>query len=319
VFIGALCFQTYYNWQACVAIGADRLRQNYQVFIVARAVQVILSLGGLYFFPNILTLAVAYAVSAVLARVLLGRVIRDLLARATPGEPAAAGDLLRTITPTALRLGWATVGEFFTNRFSLFAVSLAIGAAAAAEYALTLQAMMVLLTVSQIGTSLSVPRLAAARLTGDKDALRDLYAFCIVASVTLLGVGSAAFIVVGEPILRFIGSETMLPPLPILILLAVIYTVSVNAHTAMNIITTGNRVPQLRAVLVTGLATTIGVIIVALTTKDLFTFVAVQGVTQLAFNWWRWPVFAFRETGLTLGVLLQSAIAGGRRVVLGHP
>ena len=321
VFIAALAVQANFNWQGCVIVGSDRVRQNYQVFIVARLTQVVLSLVGLYFFPNLLTLSVAYAISVLVGRVHARLVIRDVLKRIAhePTDPKAVGAILRTIMPVATKLGWVTVGEFFTNRFSLFAVSLAVGAAAAAEYAITLQAMMVLLTVSQIATALSMPRMAAARLSGDAQAVRDLYAFCLVLSVTLLGCGSAAFIVLGEPILRAIGSGTMLPSTPVLVLLGVIYTVSVNAHTAMNVITSGNRVPQLRAVLLTGAATTLGVIIVAMMKGNLIDFVAVQGVTQLAFNFWRWPIYAFTETGLTVGALWRSAIAGGRRIVLGHP
>ncbi len=319
-FMAAMTVQTSYNWQGCVMVGADRMRQNYQVFTVARLVQVALSLIGLYFFPNILTLAVAYAVSVIVGRVYARLVIRDVLRMTAHAktEISKVNDILRTIVPTAAKLGWVTLGEFFTNRFSLFAVSLAVGAAAAAEYAIALQAMLVLLTVSQIATAMSVPRMAAAQLANDRPAMADLYAFCLVLSVTLLALGSAAMIILGEPILRLIGSETMLPSLPVLILLGVTYTVAVSAHTAMNIITAGNRVPHLRAVLLTGAATTIGVIIVAVMKGDLVAFVAVQGLTQLAFNFWRWPLYAFRDTGLRVSTLLPSALGGARRVVLGN-
>jgi O-antigen/teichoic acid export membrane protein len=320
VFLLGLLVQTNYNWLGCLTVGADRMRQNYQVFIAARSTQVVLSLVGLYYYPSILTLALAYALSVVVGRVLARRAIEDILRRQAPtSDPRAAWAMVRTIAPTAFRTGLATIGEFFTNRFSLLAVSLALGAAGAAEYAIAMQAMMVLLTVSQIGTALSAPRLAAARLGDDKTALRELYAFCLVASVTMMALGSTALIAVGEPILHLIGSETMLPALPVMILLAAIYTIAVNAHTAMNVIASGNRVPYLRAVLITGAATTLGVILVALVNGGLFAMVAVQGVTQLAFNFWRWPVYAFRETGLSLGALWSNAVAGGRRVVLGHP
>ena len=319
-FLAAMTVQTSFNWQGCVIVGADRMRQNYQVFTVARLVQVALSLAGLYFFPNILTLAVAYAVSVLVGRVHAHLIVADIvrMTAQTKTEVAKVKGILRTIVPTAAKLGWVTLGEFFTNRFALFAVSLAVGAAAAAEYAIAMQAMMVLLTVSQIATAMSVPRMAAAQIANDRPAMADIYAFCLVLSVTLLALGSASMILLGEPILNAIGSETMLPALPVLILLSVIYTVAVNAHTAMNMITAGNRVPHLRAVLLTGAATTIGVIGVALMKGDLIAFVAVQGITQLAFNFWRWPIYAFRETGLTLTRLLPSAWSGARRVVLGR-
>lgn len=319
VFIAALAVQTAFNWQGAIMVGADRMRENYQVFALARFLQVALSVGGLFLFHSVLTLSIAYAISVIVGVTHARLVIRDVMKRVAhvPADTKAANGILRLILPTASKLGWVTVGEFFTNRFALFAVSLAVGAAAAAEYAVTMQVMMVILTVAQIGTSLSIPRLAAARLARDMDAMRELYAFCIVLSVTMLACASGAFIVLGEPLLRLIGSETLLPPVPVLILLAVIYTITVNAHTAMNVIVTGNQVPHLRAVLLTGAATTIGVIVVALMKGDLFAFVAVQGVTQLAFNFWRWPLYAFRETGLTVRTLYSSAIAGARRVVLG--
>lgn len=319
-FIFALTLQTNFNWQMCVMVGADRMRQDYENFIFARSVQVVLSLAGLYFFPNILTLAVAYAVSVMVSRLHAWLVIRDLLrlgAGVRPDTKAAVG-ILRTIMPMAAKLGWVTLGEFFTNRFSLFAVSLAIGAAAAAEYAITMQIMIVLLAIAQMGYSLAGPRLASARLTGDSQAVCELYAFCIVFGVALLGVSFAGLIALGEPILRLVGSDTLLPPLPVLILLSAIFLLTTNMQSAMNIITTGNQVPHMRAVLITGIATTLGVIAVAFAEGNLLAFVAVQGVTQLAFNFWRWPVYAFRDSGLTLGSLWGSAIAGGKRVVLGH-
>jgi len=319
-FLAAMTAQTSYSWQGCIMVGADRMRQNYQVFTVARLVQVVLSLGGLYFFPNILTLAAAYAVSVLVGRVHARLVVADVLRMTmhVRTELAKVREILRTIVPTAAKLGWVTLGEFFTNRFSLFAVSLAVGAAAAAQYAIALQAMLVLLTVSQIATAMSIPRMAAAQLANDKPAMADIYAFCLVLAVSLLALGSVSMIVLGGPILRFIGSETTLPALPVLILLSVIYTVAVSAHTAMNVITAGNRVPHTRAVLLTGAATTIGVIMVYFANGSLFAFVAVQGITQLAFNFWRWPLYAFRQTGLTVSGLLPSAVRGAQRVVLGR-
>jgi O-antigen/teichoic acid export membrane protein len=320
LFAAALALQTNFSWQGCLTVGADRLRQNYQVFIVSRGVQVVLSVVGLYFYPNILTLAGAYALSVLVARVHAGWVVRDLVRQGD--ESLSSGPeamrMLGTISPVAIRQGWVQVGEFFTNRFALLAVSLSVGAAAAAGYAIVMQVMMVLLMVSQIGTALSMPRIAAARLTGDTKAVRELYAFSMVLAVTLLACGATGFVLLGEPLLQLIGSETTLPHWTVVALLGLIYTVSVNTHTAVNVITTGNTVPHLRAMLVTGLATMLGLIAVALTRGNLLAFAAVQGLTQAAFNFWRWPAYAFNDTGLTLKGLWPSAFAGARRVLLGH-
>lgn len=320
VFLAALVVQTSLNWQGCLLVGADRQQRHYQIIITARVVQVTLSLIGLYLWPNVLSLAIAYALSIGVSRLLAGLSIADLRRRAAEHAVDAAQSMriLKTIAPNAVKLGWTTLGDFFTTRFALFAVSLAVGAAAAAEYALLMQAMMVLLSVSQIVTYVSMPRMATARIAGDMKAMREYYALAAVASVGLLGAGSVGLILLGEPILRLIGSNTMLPPLPVLILIGAMFTVMVNAHTAMNVITSGNRVPHLRAVLATAAVTTLLTIIAAALRLDLFLIIAIQAGTQLAFNFWRWPVYAFRETGLTLGTLWSSAVAGARRVLLGH-
>lgn len=320
VFLASLVLLTSFMWQTSLLMGADRMRQFYQVYIASRLVQLALSVGGLLFFPNVFTLALAFAASVIVTRLVGRYFVRDLVAQARGAESSAseATRILRVVSPIAVRQGWVAIGEFFTNRFALFAVSLALGASAAAGYAITTQVMIVLINVAQIGAVLSVPRMAAARLQRDEAAVRELFAFSTAMSLVLVIGGAVAFTVLGGPVLHAFGAETTLPPWPVLAVLGAVYAFNAHTQTTLNCITTGNRVPYLRAVLLTGLATTLAIIAVALAGGGLMEFAIVQGLTQMAFNFWRWPVYAWRETGLTWGTFPVSVLRGARRVLAGR-
>lgn len=316
IFLGSIYLQIAMNWQTSLVLGADRMADHYKIYISSRLTQVVLSVIGLLILPDLLSLAIAHAASIVVSRVHSHLVIRDLLsaARARPVRRGDAGAVLAKLWPTALCLGGVTIGEFLSSRVILLIVSLAVGAIAAAEFAVSLQAMLVLLSVAQVGASISLPRIAAARVRGDRVELRELYAFAIAAAFIILGFGLVALVTVGELLLALVGSNTFLPDPAILLVLSLTFLMTANMQIAASVIMSANRVPHTRAVLVTGAATAIAVSLAAWAGADLLSLVLVQALAIGAYNAWKWPKVAFEEAGLNGGNFLASTLAGARRI-----
>ena len=319
VFLASIYIQIALNWQTALVLGADRMADHYKIYISSRLSQVVLSVIGLLILPDLISLAIAHALSIVVSRVHSHLVVRDIL-KIVRKQGAAADDraILRKLWPTAMRLGGVTIGEFLSNRFLLLIVSLAIGATAAAEFAITLQAMIVLLHVAQVAASISLPRIAAARMRGDHAELRELYAFGLVGALGILCLGLAGLLIAGEVILGLIGSNTMLPDRNILLALSLSFILTINVQVAANVLMSANKVPHTGAVLTTGAATAVAVSAAAWLGADLLTLVLVQAAIFAAYNAWKWPRMAFRDAGLTPANFWPSAAAGARRVLSGH-
>lgn len=320
LFTITLVIHTYLNWQTGLVMGADRMRQYYQAITVSRLAQVAVSVICAIYMRNLMGFVIGYAASAVVLRIYYHFIARDLtaMARAEGGEKAAVWPVLKKISPNALRAGWAMIGIFLTNRFSFLVISLTIGATLAAEYAIAQQAFFALNGVAIVAGSMLNPRMAAARVSGEDDLARDLHAFGVSFAIAAFALGSIAMMVLGNPILDLIGSQTHLPALSILVAMAIVFLLELNMNFGLGAIATGNRIPQVRAVLVTGVVVAIGVMIVGWAGGGLLMFVAVQGLAQLAFNFWRWPLEALDDLGMKPARFFHHAVSGARRTLFHH-
>lgn len=320
LFVAAIVFHTYMNWQAGVVMGSDRMREYYQIVMVARVAQVALSVIGLLIKPDLISLAIAYAASAVVMRIHYQIVARRVtsLVDGMRSEPGATRRILGFIAPNAIKVGWVTIGGYLTNRFSFLAMSLSLGAILAAEYAIAQQAFFALFAIAGVAGHLTNARMTAARMAGDKLIMRDIYAFTVVFAAAVLLSGAIGLMCFGDMLLRLIGSQTLLPPLAILIAMTVLFILDLNAGLAMGLIATGNSVPFMRAVLITGAVVAIGSVVVGTAGGGVMAYILVQGAAQLCYNFWRWPQYAAGELGLTAGNFGGAAVAGARRMLFDH-
>lgn len=309
---------TYFNWQNAVIIGADRMRQFYFVVIASRLTQVVVSVVGLIIWPNLLVLAIGYGASMIVFRMLTAYFTRDIVNSVAhvPADRAEARDMIKIIAHSATKVGYVMIGAFLANRFNLLSITMFLGAASAAEYAIAQQALNALTSVSLIGVSMLLPAMANARIHDDKRHLRDMLAFSNVSAAILFVCGIVALLVMGNWLLSLIHSKTMLPPVWLLLLLAGVFWLDTQVFISTQYITTGNRVPHLRAVVVTGLGISLAVFITGSLGGDLTAMLCVQCALLIAYNAWKWPSVAFREVGLTLANFLPSALSGARQLLL---
>lgn len=309
---------TFFNWQNAVVIGADRMRQFYFVIIASRLTQVLISVIGLMIWPNLLVLALGYGASMIVFRLMTGYFIRDIMKSVSheKADRAEARNMVRVVAHSATKVGYVTMGAFLANRFNLLSITLFLGAASAAQFAIAQQALNALTSVSLVGVSMLLPAMASARIHDDKKQLKDLLAFSYVSAAALFICGIIALLVMGNWLLSLIHSKTLLPSMGIVLLMGAVFWLDSQIFIATQYITTGNRVPHLRAVVATGLLVSLGVFLAGRLGGGLVTMLCVQGGALLVYNAWKWPKMTFDEVGLTLANLATSAMTGARSLLL---
>jgi O-antigen/teichoic acid export membrane protein len=295
VFAAGIAINLYFLWAAPLLMGSDRVYQNYLSTIITRGGFSVLGAAALLVGGGLVALAAAnlIAVAAGAAFVLfaLRPVLRDLAAVSTPAE----GHVLGSLWYNSSRTGLVLVGGFLINRANVLVFSTFVGLAASAQYAFTLQILSAGMAVAQLPTMVAVPRMTALRVQGRMDALARLFlirhAFLLVAFALF----AAAVGVVGQWALTLIGSHVSLMPPAIFALFSVVLLLELNSINAGYLLSTGNRVPFVRSALVSGAAVLAGSLGAVWLGWGVAGAVAAQGLVQLAYNNWKWPLEAWKE------------------------
>lgn len=317
ILVVAHAASTYFNWQTALLFGADRMRKFYFVIIASRLVQVVVSVAGLVMTGSIVVLAIGYAASILVYRVLTQYFLRDIIksvAKVAP-QQVEAKHMTSVVAHNAMKVGWVTLGGFLASRFNILSLSMFLAAKPAAEYAISQQALNALASVSLVGTSLLTPMLANARFHRDKTTLREIFSFINLSAFLIFVAGVIGLFLLGNTLLGLIHSKTMLPAAPVLLMICVIYWLDAQVTISTQFILTSNRVPYLKAMVATGAAVALGVLAAGFLGGDLMTFLMIQAGIVLAYNAWKWPAEASAEVGLSPANFLSSALAGAQRVL----
>ncbi|WP_431469981.1 O-unit flippase-like protein [Sphingosinithalassobacter sp. LHW66-3] len=286
-----------FQWITPLLMGTGRIQQNYLFLIANRGLYAIVGIVVLLAGGGLVALAVAAVAGQIASRAVAQFLIAPAAAplrriKVTAGERAAT---LAAIWPNASRMGVVAIGAFLINRYTLFAISSFIGVAAAAPYALSLQMLMAVGAVAQLPMLITTPQIVALRVRHDRAGLRQLLARNLGLFVLLFLLGAVAAAVVVPWLLILIGSRTALLPTGTLLLLSLVLMLEGFHSTAASFITTRNEVPFVPAALISGLCVGILTTLAGWLGGGIAIMIACQGLVQLAYNNWRWPLAAWKE------------------------
>lgn len=284
-------------WVSPVLMGSGRIEKNYLYVIASRTTYSLLGIivllmgGGIVYLS--LTVVISQIFSRGVSRFFLNGAIGDGDLRTV--DRAAANEVLKNIWPNAGRMGAVSIGGFLMTRFNLFVVFSFVGIAAGGAFALSLQLLMALSAVAQLPMQAAMPGLVSARVAHDGQKLRHSFSAAMVLYCVIY-IAGALFVCLAAPrLLILIGSHITLLSRPILALFALILFLEGFHSNAAFFITTANNVPFLRPALISGGAVAVGGLVLGWFGADVFVIIAWQGLVQLVYNNWRWPLMAWTE------------------------
>lgn len=281
---------------------------------LGKAFMVAVSVPALALGYGLLGLAVSSLAGALLYRWLLHRLFlapdrseTALLRGKTPRDSHCIGVLWKS----AWRLGAVQIGAFLILRANLILASAYFALGEVAAYGLALQVAGLLGTVAAMLATLLMPRMSTLQAQGRMDELRRLFSTAIVGAALLYATGAALLLLLGPAALHGLGSRTTLPPQPLLALLLGVLFLELLHSVSATYLTTLNRVPFTSAALLSGVAVvTLAYALVRLTDLGLAALVAAQGLVQLAYNNWKWPLEAMRHLGMRPSEVLRLGASG---------
>jgi O-antigen/teichoic acid export membrane protein len=288
----------YFSWVNPILIGANRIEQDLISQIVGKGGAALLGIIALMSGGGLLALALAQLVALISARLVAAGFMRPI----TRHLPLVAVDwarirrLLASIAPNASRFGIASLSGFLITRSSVFAVTTFAGLGAGGSYAISLQLLSAVLQVAQMPAQFTMPRLVALHAHHDRTAIRKEAIRISAIFVGLFLLGIAAIIIAGPPLFAAIGSDVRLLPFELLLCLGLVMMLEGLHSVSAFVLMTGNKVPFARAAIVSALAVAAGTVIAGWRGWGIGGIIAVQGLVQLSYNNWRWPLMVLQDT-----------------------
>ena len=292
------CYNLYTFYYDALLTGKGYIRQSQQINIFGQAIYVCLAIGLIYAGFGLTAIVGSQLISTIIRRVLSYRVfftpeLKDKLETVTPQEPK---EILKAITPNAVKIGLTQAGGFLVNKSAVLIGSAFLTLEEVACYGITLQVMDILARCATVFYQSYLPKLAQCRTENDLAGLRRYYLLCTGSLLAVYVAGGVAWAFLGNWALDLIHSQTHFLPTTMLCVMLFISLLEHNHAQSAGFIMADNKIPFFIPSLASGAATVLLLwLFLSPLQLGVWGLILAPGVAQLAYQNWKWPSVVIKE------------------------
>lgn len=292
------CYNLYTFYYDALLTGKGYIRQSQQINILGQAIYVCLAIGLIYAGFGLTAIVGSQLISTIIRRILTYRVfytaeLKAKLADAAAQEPK---DILKAITPNAVKIGLTQAGGFLVNKSAVLIGSAFLTLEEVACYGITLQVMDILARCATVFYQSYLPKLAQCRTENDMAGLKRYYLLCTGSLLAVYVAGGIAWVFLGNWALDLIHSQTHFLPTTMLCVMLFISLLEHNHAQSAGFIMADNKIPFFIPSLVSGTATILLLFIfLSPLHMGIWGLILAPGIAQLAYQNWKWPSVVIKE------------------------
>lgn len=291
-------YTLYYN---ALLLGKGYIRRERQIMILSQCVYLSLAIVLIYAGYGLTAIVSSQAVSIILQRILSYRVFftKELKQQLLHTEADETKDILRAISPNAVKVGLTQLGGFCVTKSALLIGSAFLTLEETACYGITLHIIDILARCSTVYYQSITPKIAQSRANKDVIKLKYYFVCSISILVATFLIGGAAIAFLGNWGLNMIGSETKFLPTIMLCVMLLIYLLETNHSIAAGFISADNRIPFFIPSLLSGLGTVLLLwLFLSIFKWGVWGMILSQGIAQLVYQNWKWPSMVIKELNI---------------------
>lgn len=301
--IGINCFNLYTFYYDALMTGKGMVRQMQQINIVGQLTYILLAIALLYMGWGLIAIVASQLTSTIIRRVCVYRTFfRPELREAMRNDTAEQSDkdILSAILPNALKLGVTSIAGFIIYKFGTLIGGAILPLALMGSYGITFQVTDIIARMGSVYYQSFVPKIAQYRIERNNKQLRLIYLRSILALLGVFALLGGGVLIVGNPLLKLLGSQTMFLPTGMFAVLLLIHLLERNHVIAWGFILAKNEVPFMWPSVITAAATLL-LTYVLLGPLDcgIWGLIIAPGIAQLCYQNWRWPQATVSELWCT--------------------
>ena len=254
--VGINGYSIYTMYYESLLTGKGYIKEAQQINMLGQFLYLVLAIVLVLCGFGLTAIIASQLISIIIRRILSYRVFftSDIKAKLAHSASQNPKHILRAIYPNAIKSGLTSVGGFLVNKSSILLCSIFLPLPATASLGITLQIMEILSRCGIVVYTSTLPKIAQYRVERNIPALKRLYLYSVYSLIAVFIAGGAATVLLGNPALEWLHSETLLLPASMLCVMILIFFLEQNHVIAAGYIMADNRIPFFIPSLVSGAA-----------------------------------------------------------------
>ena len=312
IYAVAVFLNLYYGYYASFLIGVGDVAQANKNTVWARLLQIILMVVLLFMKFGLIGACVAYLAYGTLFR-LLGKYyfykykgIGENLSK-VKYEPSwdEIKEMISIVWHNAWRDGAISLCNYCCNQVSTLICSAYLSLAETGTYSIGVQIASAIATIAGTLYNTYQPELQVAYVVNDKDRMRKTMSMIVVSFTYLFILGTAAFCVVGVPLLRIIKPSAVVS-IPVLLGLCLYQFILKYRNCYTSYFSCTNRILYVGGFTVSAvLCVLFSFIAIGPLRMGVWGLIIAQIISQAVYNLWKWPWLGRKELELSIGEMIR--------------
>jgi O-antigen/teichoic acid export membrane protein len=296
----SIFFNIYYSYYTSLLTGKGLIMESKKAMVYSRITYIILVFILLFLGVGLLGVVLAGLIAPFVNRYIsyyffFTKELKEKINKFTITSKEKV-ELFSIIWHNAKKLGLVFVGAYAITKLSMFLAGLYLSLSEIASYGLMIQLIGLIMTISSTFFVTYQPKLSNLRIKNDKNTLLKDFSFTMnIYYMTFLG-GVVCAVAIIPWCLSLINSNVVLPSVYIIIIYSFVILLEGNHSHFATFIVMGNDVPFVKPSLIAGGAIALGsFILLKYTSLGILGLVLVQGLCQLVYANWKWPLVVCKE------------------------
>lgn len=296
-----VAYQLYTYYYGALLTGRGMVKKSLQIVVIAQSVRIVLTVIFLLCGMGLLSLVAGLLIGDILNRTLcyLAFYDRDIKQAIRNSLAVPVREILKIMTPNAIKIGLTTLGGFFVNKIVILIAPLYLSLSDIASYGTTKQMIDLIVSLGGIWFGTYYPKVTLYRVSDDVDGVKRLYIKGKLCLIGVFFVCGAGLILLGPPVLVWIHSKTHLLPEAMMLVFLIVAFLEANHGMSAGLLLTKNEVPFVKASIFSGIAVVILLFIsLKFTSIGIWGMILAPGIAQAVYQNWKWPMQVINELQL---------------------
>lgn len=298
LYIFSLIINFYYYYFNALLRGKGMIADANKITIFSRLAFILFSFLGLYFNLGLIGISLGNLASVLVTRVLSSKKFftKELKEELKNVDSKIDKKLFKIIFHNANKLGLVSLGAFLILKGNTLIASKYLSLDIVAQYGLSLQLFTILSSISTTLLTVFIPKIVQNRIKENGEGIKEIYSMCFVLNIFIFISGVISIVYVAPYFISILGSNTKLLDSNKMLFMGGYLLLEMIHSNAAIFITTRNRVPFVKASILSGIAIIlISLFLINFTDLGLWSLLISQAVIQLLYNNWKWPLEVNKE------------------------
>lgn len=310
IFSVSVYFNIYFSYYIGLLNGSGKIAESNQASIFSKVANIAISISMLYAGCGLFSIVVANLIAPFLQRYYAYHCYftPELKVKLHYDDITKQDvkDTFDIIWYNAKKLGINFICVYVIMKFGMFLAGLYLTLSEVGQYGLLVQLTSILIG---LGTGFYItiePQLIGFNVNGEREKLQRMFSMSMVVFYAVMITGGLTITYIAPLVLHLIKSNTSLPSATICLLYITIITLEYNHSIFGGLIATENKFPFVKAYVISSIGVlALSFIFLQFTNLRILGVVLAEGLAEVVYNNWHWPIVANKRFGLNFMIILS--------------